>query len=119
MLREVGAILFHSQDPLKLVAFYRDVLGLEVSFGGAEFRAGNLRLGVWGQREIQGPARDPDRVIVNFLVQDVSAVHEKLKGKGVELIKPPTDEDWGGKSVTLATFRDPDGNRLQLLQFKK
>lgn len=121
MFRNVGAVLFNSEDPQRLVRFYRDVLGLETSFGGedgAEFPVGAVRIGLWQHSEVHGRARDPDRVIVNFLVDDVSAEYERLRGKGVDFIKSPTDEDWGGSPVTLATFRDPDGNLLQLLQFK-
>ena len=121
MLKAIGAVLFHSEDPQRLVRFYRDVLGLEASFGGedgAEFRVGGVRIGLWQHSEVHGPARDPDRVIVNFLVDDVIVEYERLREKGVEFINAPGREDWGGKTVTLATFRDPDGNLLQLLKFE-
>ena len=121
MLKAVGAVLFHSEDPQRLVRFYRDVLGLEASFGGedgAEFRLGGIRIGLWQHSELHGAARDPARVIVNFVVDDAIAEYELLRRRGVDFIKPPTDEDWGGTLVALATFRDPDGNFLQLLQFK-
>jgi len=121
VLKAVGAVLFHSEDPLRVVRFYRDVLGLESSFGGeegAEFRVGDVRIGLWQHSKLHGSARDPDRVIVNFVVDDAIAEYELLRRRGVDFIKPPTDEDWGGTLVALATFRDPDGNFLQLLQFK-
>ncbi len=121
MLKAVGAVLFHSEHPQRLVRFYRDVLGLQASFGGedgAEFRLGDVRIGLWQHSEIRGPAREPNRVILNFVVDDIVAEYQLLKGRGVEFIKAPSSEDWGGKTVTLATFRDPDGNLLQLLKFE-
>ena len=121
MLSAVGAVLFHSENAQNLADFYRDVLGLTPDFGGedgAQFSIGGLRIGLWQHSELHGPAKDPDRIIVNFLVDDAMAEFEELRRKGVEFIKPPTDEDWGGSLVTLASFRDPDGNLLQLLQFK-
>jgi catechol 2,3-dioxygenase-like lactoylglutathione lyase family enzyme len=122
MLRDVGAVLFHSEHPSRLVHFYQDVLGLTPAFGGedgAEFRLGGVRIGLWQHSAIRGPARDPDRIILNFLVDDCAAAYQALRGKEVVFIKPPTDEDWGGRGVRLATFRDPDGNLLQLLEFRR
>ena len=122
VLKAVGAVLFHSEHPQRLVRFYRDVLGLQASFGGedgAEFRVGEVRIGLWQHSDLHGAARDPDRVIVNFLVDDVIVEYERLREKGVEFIKAPEKEDWGGQMVTLVTFRDPDGNLLQLLKFEE
>lgn len=122
LVPEVGAVLFHSQDPLRLVRFYREVLGLQPSFGGpdgAEFHVGAVRIGIWSHDRIRGQARDPDRIIVNFLVPDAAAAHDELTKRGAVFIKPPTEEDWGGRRVVLATFRDPDDNLLQLLEFKQ
>lgn len=122
MLRDVGAVLFHSEHPSRLVHFYQEVLGLTPVFGGedgAEFRLGGVRIGLWQHSAIRGPARDPDRIILNFLVDDCGAAYQALSSKGVAFIKPPTDEDWGGRVVRLATFRDPDGNLLQLLEFRR
>ena len=36
--------------------------------------------------------------------------------QGVQFIREPEEESWGG---TVATFSDPDGNILQLLEFPK
>lgn len=122
LLTEVGALLLHSEDPLRLVRFYREVLGLEPAFGGpdgAEFRVGAVRIGIWSHDRIRGQARDPDRIIVNFLVPDAAAAYDELRKRGAVFIKPPTAEDWGGRRVVLATFADPDGNLLQLLQFQE
>lgn len=95
MLKAIGAVLFHSEDPQRLVRFYREVMGLEASFGGedgAEFRVGDVRIGLWQHSAIHGPASDPDRVIVNFLVEDVIAEYERLRETGVNFIKPPAEE---------------------------
>ena len=39
-----------------------------------------------------------------------------MQANGVEFIRPPEQEHWGG---WVATFKDPDGNILQMLQFPK
>jgi len=41
---------------------------------------------------------------------DVQKTYEELKGRGVEFVRPPTEEPWG----TYAMFKDADGNQLVL-----
>ena len=58
-------------------------------------------------------SRDPFRVMANFGVDDINQECRRLRDEGVEFIRPPEQEHWGG---WVATFKDPDGNILQLLQ---
>jgi len=51
--------------------------------------------------------------MVNLAVDDIRAAHARLVGAGVTFRRPPEREAWGG---WVATFADPDGNTLQLLQ---
>lgn len=44
---------------------------------------------------------------VEFEVEDVDAEYERLKSLNVPIVKPPTTQPWGRRSVW---FRDPDGN---------
>ena len=50
---------------------------------------------------------------VEFIVDDVDKVYEHLESKGVKFIKELHDEPWGGRQ---ATFTDPDGNILEIVQ---
>jgi catechol 2,3-dioxygenase-like lactoylglutathione lyase family enzyme len=50
---------------------------------------------------------------LEFRVADVDARHEGLAAQGVEILKPPTTQPWGRRSVLL---RDPDGNIVNLYQ---
>ncbi|WBO61919.1 VOC family protein [Streptomyces camelliae] len=50
---------------------------------------------------------------LEFRVTDVDARHERLSAQGVEILKPPTTQPWGRRSVWL---RDPDGNIVNLYQ---
>ena len=44
---------------------------------------------------------------IEFEVDDVDAEYERLQTLGVEIVKVPTTQTWGRRSVW---FRDPDGN---------
>jgi len=50
---------------------------------------------------------------LEFRVSDVDARHARLAAQGVEILKPPTTQPWGRRSVWL---RDPDGNIVNLYQ---
>jgi catechol 2,3-dioxygenase-like lactoylglutathione lyase family enzyme len=51
--------------------------------------------------------------IVEFLVADVDAEHDRLRRDGVvtEFVTEPTDMPWGNRSLL---FRDPDGTMVNL-----
>lgn len=110
-----GVIIWTDRYP-EMLAFYRDVLGLaprseRAAF--ANFEWGGFRLSVAAHDEVRGPARDPLRIMVHFKVPDIAAAHRRLADRGVVFSRPPEEERWGG---WVATFADPDGNTLQLLQ---
>ncbi|MFF7475748.1 VOC family protein [Streptomyces sp. NPDC008092] len=44
---------------------------------------------------------------------DVAARHERLRARGVEVLKPPTPQPWRRRSLWL---RDPEGNVVNLYQ---
>lgn len=49
---------------------------------------------------------------ISFRVADVDTCHETLLDRGVTIEDPPTDQDWGSRTITML---DPDGNRIYLL----
>jgi len=52
-------------------------------------------------------------VMIHLTVDDIRAVHSRLARAGVVFTRAPEREEWGG---WVATFADPDGNTLQLMQ---
>ena len=44
---------------------------------------------------------------IEFEVEDVDQEFERLQAMNVEIVKPPTTQSWGRRSVW---FRDPDRN---------
>ena len=58
---------------------------------------------------------DPARHIVGVETDDIAAEYARLKSKGVEFLEEPVD----GGQVKFATFRDPEGNLIQLLEYPK
>jgi catechol 2,3-dioxygenase-like lactoylglutathione lyase family enzyme len=96
--------------------FYVETLGLRPRSdrdGFVNFAWGDQRLTVSVHAGVSGAARDPLRLMLNLRVDDIAAVHRRLRDAGVAFARPPEREPWGG---VVATFADPDGNTLQLMQ---
>lgn len=105
------------------VAFYRDVLGLELlvvqdAFGEARLRVGAAELVLY---ESVG-AGQSRHTLAAFDVEDVRAAVTELRGRGVvfeEYDSPSLSTDDGVAQLgdTLAAwFKDPDGNILAVEQ---
>lgn len=92
--------------------FYIEVLGFQKDdFGGHTL--GNFSLFFDRHSKAAVKALEPFRVMITFSVDDIQDAYNELKGKGVEFVREPASEEWGGM---FATFVDPDGNYLQLFQ---
>jgi predicted enzyme related to lactoylglutathione lyase len=116
MIDGVVGVIIWTDDLERLVAFYRDVLGLtphSVRPHFVAFKWGEMRLSLGRHAQVSGPAKDPYRIMINLGVADIHRTYATLVARGVTFIRPPEREHWGG---WVATFRDPDGNILQLLQ---
>jgi len=99
-----------------MAAFYRDRLGLIPRTSKPDFINfdwAGVRLSISIHDRVSGASRDPLRIMVNLAVDDIHAVHARLVAAGVAFTRPPEREEWGGH---VATFSDPDGNVVQLMQ---
>jgi predicted enzyme related to lactoylglutathione lyase len=111
MITGLAGASIWSEDLSKLLPFYRDVLGLEVSVQTPGFVVlGGLGLGTHSQ--VRGRNADPARHMVGLTTNDIRTDWKRLKDAGVEFIEDPTD--YG--NVMIATLKDPEGNLVQLFQ---
>ena len=112
----VGVVLWTDRMEA-MVDFYEAVLELPVRSRHDDFAVFTLqpgvRLSIGLHDRVRGRSRDPYRVMVNLGVPDIHRAAATLKGRGVVFTREPEQEHWGG---WVATFHDPDGNTVQLLQ---
>lgn len=100
-------------DMERAVAFYRDALGLAVKFQDgakwAQFDAGGVNFSLSSPEEAVVGARG---AVIIFEVDDLDAARGRLEGAGGAVLDT---RDMGAHGRSL-TFRDPDGNLVQLFQ---
>ncbi len=100
----------------EMFRFYHDVLRLPLHSRHDDFIAfelGDVRFNIGLHDRVHGASTDPYRMMPHLGVSDIHGLYQRLEAQGVEFIRSPEQEHWGG---WIATLKDPDGNILQLLQ---
>ena len=119
MIRHMASIGEIVDDMAAAVAFYRDVLGLEVEWnegtGYATAKvAGAMHFGIWSREaaaeatlgDKEAASRIPLGFTVEFEVNEVQAASSTLESKGWKVLQAPRTEDWG---QTTSRFLSPSG----------
>jgi predicted enzyme related to lactoylglutathione lyase len=112
MVHGTAVVWLPVTDVPRSLAFYRDTLSLEEVHSGedwAELDANGLHIGL---NSAEAPEGDGGAVIA-FQPQDgLDATVAQLRDHGVEIAGEISEHPWG----RIATFKDPDGNDLQLYE---
>jgi len=110
MVEKISAVTLKVASMRTSVRFYKDVLGMEIIYGGEDGSFSSLR------------AKDAEYPILNleqgysvpgwgrmiFYVADVDTFWEHLRGKGLQP-ESPRDAPWGERYFHMP---DPDGHEL-------
>jgi len=115
MIKTVWSITFYVSDLEKSKRFYQETLRLEKKYEYSSyvgFECGGIEIGLIPKLK-GGEHVSPKSPSVEFIVDDVEKFYNELKRSGVRFVEELHDEPWGGRE---ATFTDPDGNVLGILQ---
>ena len=114
MIEGVANVWVPVEDTDRALDFYQNTLGFSlVKRDGqwAEVDAGGLNIGING-REPQGAGPGGGAVITFQPEAGLDATVADLKRRGVGFPAEVSDHDWG----RVATFKDSEGNDLQLYE---
>ncbi len=112
----------------KMVAFYRDVMGLNTDWSGApnaELSGGDMRLIMFSRADFEAmtgrvygyPAPLNGTVELAFEADtfaDVDVAYARVTAAGAQPIFPPATMPWGQRTSYVA---DPDGNLIEIGSF--
>jgi len=109
-IERISAVTFRVVNMTQSVRFYRDVLGMELLYGGegtgfSSLRAKDTQSAVLNLEQCQ-PVPRWGRLI--FYVTDVDALWNHLKDRGFDP-EIPRDASWGERYFHMP---DPDGHEL-------
>jgi|WetSurMetagenome_2_1015567.scaffolds.fasta_scaffold662867_1 predicted enzyme related to lactoylglutathione lyase len=118
MKTSVGYIILHVRDLDREIAFFRDVMGLELQFSDASFHYARFDGGgvgfalASGGEALEGGRDGPDHHTgISFAVDDVDTACAEMKARGARFTMEPSKQPWGGY---MAMFADPEGNVFYL-----
>jgi predicted enzyme related to lactoylglutathione lyase len=115
----------------RMVAFYRDVLGVVIEWDGegpyAEFEHEGIRFSMYERRQLPGLLGQtptyPSGLNGTFELaidlprfEDVDAEYQRVISAGAQPVYAPRDEPWGMRSSMLA---DPEGNLIEIGSWNK
>jgi hypothetical protein len=120
LLSGIAQIALTSADPGKLVAWYRDVLGLAVLFeasGMTFFQSGATRLMIGGNQH--GASIGGQDITIYFEPRDWSAAEAVLSERGIAFThETQVVQQAPGRELALRAFKDPEGHSLALLGWR-
>jgi predicted enzyme related to lactoylglutathione lyase len=115
ILNRLDLVFYWVSDLGRAVNFYHDVLGLRLlrrdADNWAEFDAGGRRFALHSATE--GQPVIPGGATAVFAVEDLDRAKAELARRGVEF---GHEGDVGGYA-RFASFTDPDGNTVQLIEY--
>jgi catechol 2,3-dioxygenase-like lactoylglutathione lyase family enzyme len=122
MVQGISVVWLPVRDIERAVGFYQGVLGLEVLDKEDEWAlldVEGVHVGLNGHTEqsrygnlVRTPGGDGGAVLAFRADGDLEGALEKLRGGGVQFEGEVSDYPWG----RVATFKDPDGNELELFE---
>jgi len=119
-IRSLDYVILLCDDLVKMKAFYAGLFDFQVEEelpnGTIFFRVGTLFLGLRKRgRPYDGPAAPVQSasIQISFRVPpaDVDIAHKTLIEHGVDIIEPPTNQDWPHRTLF---FRDPENNVVEI-----
>ena len=100
--------------------FYNEILELPIALDARKFNHAEVgpkeplaKIGLFGTGKQSKRKR---RTGIVFDTDDIYALYEKLKKRGVKFTLRPTKMPWGG---IVADFLDPDNNEIEVVQDPK
>ena len=114
MISGVDSVWVPVEDIGRAMGFYRDTLGLEVTDHDgdwAQVDANGLSIGL-NASEGEGAGVSGGPVIAFKPSDGIESAVEDLRAKGVEIAAEISEHPWG----RIATFKDSEGNDLQLYE---
>lgn len=111
---KLNSVLLGSADPERLRTWYREAFAPTVDQNGClDFDGFGMLID--GRDDVADKSNEPGRVILNLHVSDAEATAEHLRGLGVTWLVEVEEREHGW----FGTLIDPDGNYVQIIQFKE
>lgn len=119
MIRHLDYVVLLCRDVKIMKVFYHGLMGFPIYRDQGEWvelRVGSVLLALRPRgRDYDGLGAPAGSASVQLAFRvapdEVEVCHQELIKKGVKILEPPTDQDYGHKTLF---FQDPEGNILEI-----
>ena len=115
----IGGVFIKAKDPVKLRAWYKTHLGIDVkTWGGAAFRWGDSATvpangkTAWFVGDGSSFAPSHASFMIDYRVADLRGLLKLLREEGCQVLDKVEDSDFG----SFGWVMDPEGNKVELWQ---
>lgn len=113
----LSLVILYVDNPAASAAFYADLLGTAPAEQSPTFAMFPLPcgigLGLWSRHTVEPAAATAGGgTEIAFMADDVDAVYADWSNRGLVIVQPPTELDFGRTFVAL----DPDSHRLRVFK---
>ena len=115
----IGGVFIKAKDPVKLRAWYKTHLGIDVkTWGGAAFRWGDSASvpangkTAWYVGDGSSFAPSNASFMIDYRVADLRGLLKLLRAEGCHVLDKVEDSDFG----SFGWVMDPEGNKVELWQ---
>jgi predicted enzyme related to lactoylglutathione lyase len=113
---DLNSIMIGTRRPAELAAFYEKVIGKPAEMSDAQngfwgWKVGSAYFTILEHSDIQGSAKEPARIMLNYETSQVKEEFARIKAAGATVIREPYEMGGGW----IATLADPEGNFFQLV----
>lgn len=124
MVKGLDGVLLASENAKALAEFYEGKVGIKIKEEyemGKDSSAFEMDSGdgssfmILDHSEVKGKSKEPQRLMVNFEVNNIDQAISEVSGKGVKVVAEKYHVEGYGY---IATFEDLDGNYFQLVQIR-
>jgi predicted enzyme related to lactoylglutathione lyase len=109
----IGGYFMRTADPVALIAWYRDFLGLEADENSLWSQESGPTVVATFESETDYFGSRAQQTMLNFRVRDLAAMLAQLRAKGADVAAETQDMAGVGR---FGWVTDPEGNRIELWQ---
>ena len=121
MIKGIGVTYIHSPHGEELAGWYEETLGIRIKSQFPGWTELEMNQGSRFAIDHTSPPRsvvEKQPIVISFDVDDIGKAVNELSGRGVEFYPSAGGTIFDVGPTLVATFRDPDGNWVQLSQSK-
>lgn len=112
----LNSFLVFSENPGRLVDFYKKVFQKEPDWSGGDFhgfKVGDGWIAFGPHDKVRGKNTNPERIMFNLETGDVAGEFKRIQALGATVVAEPYQPS-EEPAMWVATFADPDGSYFQL-----